>query len=293
MSQFPAEIFGQIATELSKQDLFSLSLVSRRTVYEANRLLYRNVDFSSLPVDVFVRDPTLRRQQDHPINVFFRTISNSHTLASLVEAFAFRTPYHPEPDVDPCHALSSMHNIRSLSVSSILSSDCFPSYLHACSQNLLFFTAEFPLDLELVKFLTSRPNIRQLTIGRDKVPASVELRSLSDPLSILPSLTKLSVVEGAVGLAEYCYSSSLTHLDIQMSERQPVTLVLSVLNSIGPHLRSLKWHQSLYYGNGSIIQCLPSLAELTPNLQHLQLSEHFCGGWGNPPCTQVCHLPFF
>jgi hypothetical protein len=286
MSRFPAELYGQVASELSKRDLFSLSLVSPIAVAEANRLLYRDVDFSSLPVNLFTRDPNLKRQQDSSLNCFFRTLSNSPHLASLVNAFAFRTPYQPDPDVDPSHAMRSLVNVRRLSVTSILASDHFPTFLHASTLDLEVLHADFPLDLDFLTFVEARPNIKLLSFGRDKISATVDINSSPHRrMPLLPSLTTLSVVEGAVNLAAHC--GALTHLDVRMSERQTVSSVLQVLKAIGPQLLSLTWHQSLFYGSEAIIQCLPSLAELTPNLRSLDVLEHFCGGWGNPPCAQV------
>jgi hypothetical protein len=292
MSHFPSEIYGQIATELSKRDLWTLSLVSPATVDEANRILYRDVDFSSLPVNLLARDPTLSRQQDKPLNCFFRTVSGSRRLASLVNNFAFRTPYHPELDIDPSHAFRSLINLCALSITSILSSDQFPTFLHACTPNLEVLHATFPLNLDFLTFVKSTPKLRLLSFGREKAPATA-IRdidwTLYNKASLLSSLTTLSVDEGAIHLVPFC--NALTHLDVRMSERQPVSIALDNLKAVGPQLVSLTWHQGLYYGNEAIVQCLPSLADVTSNLESLHVVVHFCGGWGNPPCAQVRNFP--
>lgn len=285
MSQFPAEIFGQIANELCQRDLWSLSQVSPATVNEANRILYKDVDFSSLPINIFSRDPKSKREQDKPIDSFFRTVSNSPHLASFVRAFAFRTPYQPDSDIDAGSAIRSLTNLRQLSITSTLSSDRFPSFLHSCALNLQTLHAQFPLDLDFLTFIKARPAIQIMSFGRDKMPTTVPPCLFPSGKSLLPVMTNLSVVEGAVRMAAHC--PSVTHLDIRMSERQTVATVMKTIKAIGSQLVSLTWHQSLFYGSEAIVQCLPQIAELTPNLQSLEVVEHFCGGWANPPCAQV------
>jgi len=279
MSKFPPEVFGQIALDLSTRDLWSLSLVSRVTFDEANRLLYRTVDFSSLPLNILVRDPVLKQEQDKPINSFFRTVSKSPRLTSFVKVFAFRTPYQPDSDVDPALALRALINLRQLSVTSILSSDQFPSFLHDCTLNLRELHAEFPLDADLLKFLTSRPSIQVLSCGREKIASQITMET---DLRILPLLKHLSVVEGAFHLVPHC--PALTHLTLRTSERQPLTDILPALAPIGPHLVNLDWHHSLFYGTHALVQILPQLAAHTPHLETLRLTERFCGGWGREPC---------
>ena len=117
---------------------------------------------------------------------------------------------------------------------------------------------------------------------------SSDLNLLSGGDNFLPSLTKSRVIEGAVPLALLC--PSLTELDIIVSERQDFSLVMDVIALVGKRLTHLRCQRSLYYGSDAIVQRLSSLAEATPNLQVLDILEHFCGGWGNPPCAQVNNL---
>jgi len=100
----------------------------------------------------------------------------------------------------------------------------------------------------------------------------------------LPGLTKLRAIEGAVPLVLLC--PSLTELDIVVSECQTFSLVMDVMAYVGKQITRLRCQRSLYYGGDAIVQHLPSLADATPNLQVLDILEHFCGGWGNPPCIQ-------
>lgn len=284
MHQFPPEVFGQIALNLSHRDLWSLSLVSRVTVDEANRLLYKNVDFSSLPLNILARDPLLKQEQDKPISTFFRAVAHSPRLASLVRVFAFRTPYQPHPDIDAGQALRALTNLRQLSVTSILSSDQFPSFLHDCTPNLRELHVEFPLDADLLRFLTTRPSIQILSCGREKIASQI---TLEPDLQLLPSLTHLSVIEGTFHLIPHC--PSLTHLTLQTSERQPLETILTALAPIGCQLRSLTLHHSMFYGRRSFVQCLSRLAVMTPHLETLSVTERFCGGWGREPCPEYAH----
>ncbi|KAF9646440.1 hypothetical protein BDM02DRAFT_3188846 [Thelephora ganbajun] len=290
MVRIPAEIFGQIAGLLARGDLVSLSRVSPASRGESNRLLYHDVDFSSFPVDFLSRDPASRRASDRPIDIFFTTIATSPAHAVLVESFALRLPYQPAEGVHPQSALQAMTNLRRLTVVSVLFlfKDVFPSFLHGCTTELRELDVGLPLNDNLFTFLSQRPKIHQVTIGKEKMPCEMETDSFRDLLSgrenLLPGLVKLQAIEGAVPLALLC--PSLTELDIVVSERQDFSLVMNVMALAGKQLTRLRCQRSLYYGSDAIIQHLSSLAEVTPNLQALDILEHFCGGWGNPPCVQ-------
>jgi hypothetical protein len=79
----------------------------------------------------------------------------------------------------------------------------------------------------------------------------------------------------------------LTELDILVSERQDFSFVMDVMALVGKQLIRLRCQRSLYYGSDATLQHLTELAETTPELRVLDLLEHFCGGWGNPPCIEV------
>jgi len=289
MVRVPAEIFGQIASLLTRVDLVNLSCVSPASRGESNRLLYHDVDFSALPVNFLERDPGLRRASDRPIDTFFATISTSPALALLVKSFAIRLPYQPAEGVDPQNALQAMTNLRRLTVVSVLFKDVFPSFLDGCTVELRELDVGLPLNDDLVKFLSRRPKIDQVTIGKEKVACETE----PDPgrdivparVNFLPGLTKLRAVEDAVPLALLC--PSLTELDIVVSEHQDFSVVMDVMALVGKQLNRFRCQRGLFYGSDAIVQHLSSLAEATPNLQSLDILEHFCGGWGNPPCIQV------
>lgn len=289
MVHIPAEIYGQIAGLLGRGDLANLSRVSPASRGESNRLLYHDVDFSTLPVNFLDRDPASRRASDRPIDIFFSTISTSPEHAAFVKSFALRLPYKPAEGVDPQNALRAMTDLRRLTVVSVLSKDVFPSFLHGCTTELRELDVGLPLNNDLFTFLSRRPKIHQVTIGKEKTPCEMETDSYEDFLSrrrnFLPGLTKSRVIEGAVPLALLC--SSLTELDVIVSERQDFSLVMDVVGFIGKQLTRLRCQRSLYYGSAAIVQHLSSLAEATPSLQVLDILEHFCGGWGNPPCAQV------
>ena len=293
MVRIPAEIFGQVASLLARGDLASLSRVSPASLGESNRLLYHDVDFSTLPVDFLGRDPASRRTSDRPIDTFFTTISTSPAHAILVKSFAFRLPYQPAEGVDPQNALQAMTNLRRLTVVSVLSKDIFPSFLHGCTTELRELDVGLPLNKDLFTFLSRRSKIHQVTIGKEKMACGMGTDSHRNLFlgreNFLPGLTKLRTIEGAVPLALLC--PSLTELDVVISERQDFSLVLDVLSLVGKHLTRLRCQRSLYYGGDAIVQHLPSLAEATPNLQVLDILEHFCGGWGNSPCVQVKKSP--
>ena len=293
MVRVPAEIFGQIASLLTKVDLVNLSCVSPASRGESNRLLYQDVDFSALPVNFLERDPTLSRASDRPIDTFFTTISTSPTLALLVKSFAIRLPYQPAEGVDPQNALQAMTNLRRLTVVSVLFKDVFPSFLHGCTMELRELDVGLPLSDDLVTFLSRRPKIDQVTIGKEKVACDIEMDSnqqlVPARVNFLPGLTKLRVVEDAVPLALFC--PSLTELDIVVSERQDFSVVMDVMALVGKQLSRFRCQRGLFYGSDAIVQNLSSLAEATPNLQSLDILEHFCGGWGNPPCIQVSGFP--
>jgi hypothetical protein len=287
MVHIPAEIYGQIAGLLRRGDLASLSRVSPASRGESNRLLYYNVDFSTLPVSFLDKDPASRRASDRPIDIFFTTISTSPEHAALVESFALRLPYQPAGGADPQNAFRAMTNLRRLTVVSVFSKDVFPSFLDGCTTELRELDVGLPLNDDLFAFLSRRSKIHRVTIGKEKM--SCEMVSyenlLSGGASFLPGLTKSRVIEGAVPLALFC--PSLTELDIIVSERQDLSLVMDVIAFVGKRLTRLRCQRSLYYGNEAIVQRLSSLAEATPSLQFLDILEHFCGGWGNPPCAQV------
>ena len=289
MVRVPAEIFGQIANLLTRVDLVNLSRVSPASRGESNRLLYHNVDFSTLPVNFLEREPALRRAGDRPIDIFFTTISTSPTHALLVKSLALRLPYEPAEGVDPRNALQAMTNLCRLTVVSVLFKDVFPPFLHGCTTELSELDVGLPLNDDLIIFLSRRSKIHQVTIGKEKVTCEIQ----KDPNShhfpgrgdFLPGLTSLRVIEDAVPLALFC--PSLTELDITVSERQDFSLVMNVVAAVGKQLNRLRCQRSLFYGSDAIVQHLSSLAEATPNLQVLDILEHFCGGWGNPPCIQV------
>jgi hypothetical protein len=289
MTWIPAEVFGQIAVLLTRTDLVNLSRVSSTSRGESNRLLYQHVDFSSFPVDFFRRDPGSRRTSDGPIDIFFTTISTSPAHATLVKSFAFRLPYQPGEGVHPQHAFQEMTNLRRLTVVSVLSIDAFPSFLHGCTTELRELDVGLPLNDDLFTFLSRRSKIHQLTIGKEKMPCEMGTDRYSNLLSgrenLLPGLTKLRAIEGAVPLALSC--RSLTELDILVSERQDFSFVMDVMALVGKQLIRLCCQRSLYYGSDATLQHLSALAETTPELRDLGLLEHFCGGWGNPPCIQV------
>lgn len=288
MARIPAEVFGQIAGLLTKADLINLSRVSPASRGESNRLLYQDVDFSSLPVDFFGRGPASRRASYRPIDIFFTTISSSLEHAALVKFFALRLPYQPAEGIDPKNALQAMTNLRRLTVVSVFFRDVFPPFLHGCTTELHELDVGLPLNDDLFAFLSDRPKIHQVTIGKEKMPCEMETGSynniLYDRINFLPGLTKLRVVEGAVPLAPFC--RSLTELDILISERQEFSSVMDVMTLVGRQLIRLRCQRSLYYGSDAIFQHLSSLAEVTPDLQVLEVLEHFCGGWGNPPFIQ-------
>ena len=289
MVRIPAEIYGQIARLLGRGDLANLSRVAPASQGESNRLLYHDVDFSALPVNFLDRDPASRRTSDRPIDIFFTTISTSPEHAALVKSLALRLPYQPGEGVDPRNALQAMTNLHRLTVVSVLSNDVFPSFLHGCTTELRELDVGLPLSDNLFTFLSRRSKIHQVTIGKEKKPCEMETGSYTDLLSsrknFLPSLTKLRVIEGAVPLTLLC--PSLTELDITVSERQDFSLVMDALAFVGKQLTHLRYQRSLYYGGDAIFQHLSSLSEVMPNLQVLDVTEHFCGGWGNPPCVQV------
>ena len=289
MVYVPAEIYGQIAGLLGRGDLANLSRVSPASRGESNRLLYHDVDFSTLPVNFLDRDPASRRARDRPIDIFFTTISSSPEHAALVKSFALRLPYQPAEGVDPQNALRAMAGLRRLTVVSVLSRDAFPSFLHGCTTDLRELDVGLPLNDDLFTFLSRRSKIHQVMIGKEKMPCEMERNSyeslLSGGVNLLPGLTKSRVIEGAVPLALLC--PSLTELDIVVSERQDFSSVMDVIAFVGKQLTHLRCQRSLYYGDEAIFQSLSSLAEATPNLQVLDILEHFCGGWGNPPCAQV------
>lgn len=288
MVQIPAEVFGQIAALLARSDLVNLSRVSHTSRGESNRLLYQDVDFSSLPVDFLGKDPTSRRASDRPISIFFTTISTSPAHATSVKSFALRLPYEPARGVDPENALRAMTNLRRLTVVSVLFKDVFPPFLHGCTTELRDLDVGLPLNDELFVFLSRRPKIHQVTIGKEKMPCEMTdspRNILSDQENFLPRLVKLEAIEGAVPLAILC--RSLTELDVVISERQDLPLLIEVLGQVGKQLTRLRCQRSLYYGSDAIVQHLSSLAEATPDLQVLDILEHFCGGWGNPPCAEV------
>ena len=292
MVRIPAEIYGQIAGLLGRGDLANLSRVSPASRGEFNRLIYNDVDFSTLPVNFLDKDPTSRRTGDRPIDVFFTTISTSPEHAALVKSFALRLPYRPAEGVDPQNALRAMTRLRRLTVVSVLIEDLFPSFLHGCTKELRELDVGLPLSNDLFTFLSRRSKIHQATIGKEKMSCKMEMDSYENLLlgrgNFLPNLTKLRVIEGAVPLA--LLFPSLTELDIIVSERQDFSLVMDVVALVGKQLTRLRCQRSLYYGNEAILQRLPSLAEATPSLQVLDILEHFCGGWGNPPCAQVNSL---
>jgi hypothetical protein len=292
MVRVPAEIFGQIAGLLTRADLVNLSRVSPASRGESNRLLYHDVDFSALPVNLIGKDPALRQASDRPIDIFFTTISTSPAHAILVNSFAFRLPYEPAEGVDPQNALRAMTNLRRLTVVSVFSNDAFPSFLHGCTTRLRELDVGLPLNDDLFTFLSRRSEIHQATIGKDKMGCEMEMdRHLLPPgrENSLPGLTKLRAIEGALPLALFC--PSLMELDIVVSQRQPFSLVMDIMPLVGKRLTRLRCHHSLYYGSDAIVQHLSSLADATPNLQALDILEHFCGGWGNPPCLQVNGFP--
>ena len=293
MVRVPAEIFGQIASLLTRVDLVSLSRVSPASREESNRLLYHDVDLSDLPVDFLGRDRVLRRASDRPIDVFLTTISTSPTHALLVKSFAFRLPYQPAEGVDPQNALQAMTNLRRLTVVSVLSEDAFPSYLHGCTADLRELDVGLPLNGDLFTFLSRRSKIHQVTLGKEKMDCGVDSDPSRRPLpgreQFLPNLTKLRAIEDAVPLALLC--PSLTELDIVVSERQDFSSVMDVLALVGKQLNRLRCQRSLFYGSDAIVQHLSSLAGATPNLEVLDILEYFCGGWGNPPCIQVSSFP--
>lgn len=271
----------------------NLSRVSPASRGESNRLLYQDVDFSSFPVDFLTRDPVSRQASDGPIDIFFTTISTSPAHAALVKSFALRLPYHPAEGVHPKNALQAMTNLRRLTVVSVLSEDAFPSFLHGCTTELRELDVVLPLNDNLFTFLSRRSKINQLTIGKEKMPCEMGLISylnlLTGQENLLPGLTKLRAIEGAVSLALSC--RSLTELDILVSQRQDFSLVMDVMALVGKQLTRLCCQRSLYYGSDATFQHLSSLAEITPELQALDILEHFCGGWGNPPCIQVEVFP--
>lgn len=293
MVRIPAEIYGQIASLLTRTDLVNLSRVSPASRGESNRLLYHDVDFSALPVNFLARDPALRQASDRPIDIFFTTISTSPAHALLVKSFAFRLPYQPAEGVDPQNALQAMTNLRRLTVVSVLFKDVFPSFLHGCTTELHELDVGLPLDHEISTFLSQRSKIRQVTIGKEKIICETKKdpngHSLPGRGDLFPGLTKLRVVEDAIPLALSC--SSLTELDIVVSERQDFSPVMDVIALVGKQLNIFRCQRSLFYGGDAIVQYLPSLAEATPNLQVLDILENFCGGWGNPPCVQVRDFP--
>lgn len=288
MTHIPAEVFGQIAGLLTRVDLVSLSRVSLASRGESNRLLYQNVDFSSLPVDFLGKDAASRRISDRPIDIFFTTISSSPAHAAMVKSFGLRLPYQPAEGIDPHHALQAMRNLRRLTIVSVFFKDAFPTFLHGCTVGLRELDVELPLDGELFTFLSRRPEIHQLTIGKEKIPCGLDTESYKNLLSgrenILPDLTKLRVIEGGIPLALSC--RSLTELDILISERQEFPSVMEVMALVGKQLTRLRCQRSLFYGCDAIFQYLTPLAEATPELQVLDILEHFCGGWGNPPCDE-------
>jgi len=289
MVHIPAEIFGRIAVLLARGDLANLSRVCPASQGESNRLLYHDVDFSALPVDFLGRDPVSRRASDRPIDIFFATISSSPAHALLVKSFAFRLPYKSARGVDPQRALQAMTNLRRLAVVSVLFDDSFPSFLHGCTTGLRELDVGFPLNDDLIAFLSRRSEIHQVMIGKEKMPCEMETDSYKNLLSgrkhYLPGVMKLRAIEGAIPLALSC--PSLTELDIVISELQDFSSVMEVMTLVGKQLTRLRCQRSLYYGSDVIFQHLSSLAEATPNLQALDILEHFCGGWGNPPCVQV------
>ena len=293
MVRVPAEIFGQIAGLLTRADLASLSRVSPTSLGESNRLLYQDVDFSTFPVNFLERDPALRQVNDRPIDIFFTTISTSPSHALLVKSLAIRLPYQPAEGVNPQNALQAMMNLRQLTVVSVLIKDVFPSFLHGCTTDLLELDVGLPLSDDLSTFLSQRSKLHQVTIGKEKTACEMKM----DPKrhrfpgegDSFPGLTKLRAIEGAIPLALLC--PSLTELEIVVSERQEFSSIMDVMAVVGKQLNRLRCQRSLFYGNDAIVQYLPSLAEATPNLQVLDILEHFCGGWGNPPCLQVKGFP--
>ena len=174
MVHIPAEIYGQIASLLGRGDLANLSRVSPASRGESNRLLYHDVDFSTLPVNFLERDPASRRTSDRPIDVFFTTISTSPEHAVLVESFALRLPYQPAEGVDPQNALRAMTNLRRLTVVSVLSKDVFPSFLHGCTTELRELDVGLPLNDDLITFLSRRSKIHQVTIGKEKMSGEMK-----------------------------------------------------------------------------------------------------------------------
>ena len=289
MTRIPAEVFGQIAILLTRTDLVNLSCVSPASRGESNRLLYQNVDFSSFPVDFFKRDPGSRRASDRPIDIFFTTISTSPAHAALVKSFAFRLPYQPAEGVHPQRAFQAMTNLGQLTVVSVLSIDAFPSFLHGCTTELRELDVGLPLNDDLFTFLSQRSKIHRLTIGKEKMACEMgpdRYASLSSGReNLLPGLTKLRAIEGAIPLALSC--RSLTELDILLSERQDFFFVMDVMALVGKQLIRLRCQRSLYYGSDATLQHLSALADTTPELRALDVLEHFCGGWGNPPCSEV------
>ena len=289
MLRIPAEIYGQIAGLLGRSDLANLSRVSPTSQGESNRLLYRDVDFSALPVNFLDRDPASRRASDRPIDAFFNTIATSPEHATKITSFSLRLPYQPGEGVDPQKALQAMTNLRRLTVVSVLSEDAFPSFLHACTTELHELDVGLPLNDDLVEFLSQRPKIHQVALGKEKISCGTETGSykilLPSREQLLPGLTKLRAIGGAVPLALMC--PSLTELDITVSECQDFSLVMDVMASVGKQLTRIRCQRSLFYGSDAIVQHLSTLAEATPHLEDLEVLEHFCGGWGNPPCAQV------
>ena len=271
----------------------NLSRVSPASRGESNRLLYHDVDFSALPVNFLERDLALRRAGDRPIDIFFTTISTSPTHALLVKSFAFRLPYQPAEGVNPQNALQAMTNLRRLAVVSVLFKDVFPSFLHGCTTELRELDVGLPLSDDLFTFLSRRSKVHQVTIGKEKTACDTKTEPNRHPLpgrgSSLPGLTKLRAIEDSIPLALLC--SSLTELEIVVSERQDFSSVMDVMSLVGKQLTRLRCQRSLFYGSDSVVQHLSSLAEATPNLQVLDILEHFCGGWGNPPCIQVKRFP--
>lgn len=63
-------------------------------------------------------------------------------------------------------------------------------------------------------------------------------------------------------------------------------MVMDIMASVGKQLTRIRCQRSLFYGSDAIVQHLSTLAEVTPHLEDLEVLEHFCGGWGNPPCAQ-------
>lgn len=267
----------------------NLSRVSPASRGESNRLLYQDVDFSSFPVDFLRKDPASRWASDRPIDIFFTTISTSPAHAALVKSFALRLPYRPADGVHPQNAFQAMTNLHRLTVVSVLSKDAFPPFMHGCTTELRELDVGLPLNDDLFTFLSRRSRIHQLTIGKEKMSCEMGADScrglLFDRENLLPDLTKFRAIEGAILLALSC--RSLTELDILVSERQDFSLVMGVLTFVGKQLTRLRCQRSLYYGSDATFQHLSLLAEMTPELQVLDVLEHFCGGWGNPPCILV------